>query len=245
MRVKIESGYVKSAAGTLMSVNLLANPFPPKQSRGQGKLMPVKAAPACYRYFPKSTEYAGHRRSNPMRLQAESTTPNLRSMLSTAELARRPSQPPNHEAENNALIALARSMAASPEGILQELADTALALCRAHSAGLSQLEEGDQKRHFHWAHSLHSPKRYWASLRCTSRCLFAKNAFEWIEQLLAVQDVVRTHPRPHSRGEIGPGFLFGGHILTRSETDKLVAAASVMNDPPLRREAAGVVSCFS
>jgi len=64
-----------------------------------------------------------------------------------------------------------------------------------------------------YAHSLHLPKRYWASLRCTSRCLFAKNAFEWIEQLLAVQDVVRTHPRPHSRGEIGPGFLFGGHML--------------------------------
>ena len=64
-----------------------------------------------------------------------------------------------------------------------------------------------------YAHSLHLPKRYWASLRCTSRCLFAKNAFEWIEQLLAVQDVVRTHPRPHSRGEIGPGFLFGGHTL--------------------------------
>jgi hypothetical protein len=64
-----------------------------------------------------------------------------------------------------------------------------------------------------YAHSLHLPKRYWASLRCTSRCLFAKNAFEWIEQLLAVQDVVRTQPRPHSRGEIGPGFLFGGHML--------------------------------
>ena len=64
-----------------------------------------------------------------------------------------------------------------------------------------------------YAHSLHLPKRYWASPRCTSRCLFAKNAFEWIEQLLTVQDVVRTHPRPHSRGEIGPGFLFGGHML--------------------------------
>jgi PAS domain S-box-containing protein len=77
-------------------------------------------------------------------------TPHLRSMLSTAELSRRPSRAPDHEAENNALIALARSMAASPEGILQKLADTALALCRAHSAGLSLLEEGDQKSNFHW-----------------------------------------------------------------------------------------------
>ena len=37
-----------------------------------------------------------------------------------------------------------------PEGILQKLAETALTLCRAHSAGLSLLEEGDQKRNFHW-----------------------------------------------------------------------------------------------
>jgi PAS domain S-box-containing protein len=71
-------------------------------------------------------------------------------MLSTAELLRRPSRAPDYEAENNALIDLAKSMAASPEGILQKLADTALTLCRAHSAGLSLLEEGDQKSNFHW-----------------------------------------------------------------------------------------------
>src|SRR6266404_4769739 len=76
--------------------------------------------------------------------------PNLQSMLSTAELSRRPTRPPDHEAENRALIALAREMAISPEGILQKLVDTALVLCRAHSAGLSLLEEGDQKSNFHW-----------------------------------------------------------------------------------------------
>jgi PAS domain S-box-containing protein len=48
------------------------------------------------------------------------------------------------------LIALAREMATSPESVLQNLADTALMLCRAHSAGLSILEEGDQKKSFHW-----------------------------------------------------------------------------------------------
>jgi PAS domain S-box-containing protein len=77
-------------------------------------------------------------------------TPELRSMLSTAELARRPSRPPDREAENRALIALAQSMAASPEGILQKLAETALTLCRAGSAGLSLLEEADGKSNFHW-----------------------------------------------------------------------------------------------
>ena len=74
----------------------------------------------------------------------------LRSMLSTAELRRRPSRAPDYEAENKALIALTRSMASSPEGILQKLADTALTLCRAHSAGLSLLEDSDQKNDFHW-----------------------------------------------------------------------------------------------
>ena len=77
-------------------------------------------------------------------------TPHLRSMLSTAELVRRPSRPADYAAENRALIALAQVMATSPEAILQKLADTALTLCRAHSAGLSLLEEGDHKNNFHW-----------------------------------------------------------------------------------------------
>ena len=89
---------------------------------------------------------AEHRNTAPRTLDAS----RLRSMLSTAELALRPSRVPDHETESKALIALAQSMAASPEGILQKLADTALTLCRAHSAGLSLLEEGDQKRDFHW-----------------------------------------------------------------------------------------------
>jgi PAS domain S-box-containing protein len=76
--------------------------------------------------------------------------PALQSVLSIAELSRRPSRPPDYAAENRALIALTQQMAVSPEGILQKLADTALALCRAHSAGLSLLEEGDQNRSFHW-----------------------------------------------------------------------------------------------
>ena len=71
-------------------------------------------------------------------------------MLSTAELSRRPSRLPDHAAESQALIELARVMATSPDVILEKLAETALSLCRAHSAGLSLLEEGDQRRNFHW-----------------------------------------------------------------------------------------------
>jgi PAS domain S-box-containing protein len=77
-------------------------------------------------------------------------TPRLHSMLSIDELRRRPSRPPDHAVENQALIALAQEMATSPERILQRLAETALTLCRAHSAGLSLLEDGDQKSNFHW-----------------------------------------------------------------------------------------------
>lgn len=76
--------------------------------------------------------------------------PLLVSMRPTAELSRRPSRRPNYEAENRALVTLSAAMAGSPEGILQKLAEAALSLCRAHSAGLSLLEEGDQKSRFHW-----------------------------------------------------------------------------------------------
>ena len=74
----------------------------------------------------------------------------LRSMVSVAELLGRPSRPPDYEADSRALLALAQSMAEAPEGILQKLAETALALCRAHSAGLSLLEDADQRTQFHW-----------------------------------------------------------------------------------------------
>ena len=55
------------------------------------------------------------------RLQTEQLgTPNFLSMLSTAELAQRPSRPPDYAAENRALIALAQVMATSPESCSAE-----------------------------------------------------------------------------------------------------------------------------
>jgi PAS domain S-box-containing protein len=73
---------------------------------------------------------------------------NLRSALSTDELIRRPSRPPDHDSENHALIVLMNELATKPQRILQRLADSALALCSAQSAGISLLDEG-QKR-FYW-----------------------------------------------------------------------------------------------
>jgi hypothetical protein len=74
--------------------------------------------------------------------------PALQSVLSTSELSRRPSRPPDYAAENRALIGLAEQLAKYPAGILQKLVETALTLCGAHSAGISLLEP-DGKR-FHW-----------------------------------------------------------------------------------------------
>jgi len=73
---------------------------------------------------------------------------SLESVISTAELTRRPSRPPDHIAENKALIALAREMVTSPNSILQKLTETALTLCSAGSSGISLLEPDGA--HFHW-----------------------------------------------------------------------------------------------
>ena len=90
------------------------------------------------------------RASRSPRTDVEGDGPRLQSMLSTAELGKRPSRPPDHAAENRALMAIAHEMAMSPDGVLQRLAQTALAVCRGHSAGISLLEESDQKTRFHW-----------------------------------------------------------------------------------------------
>jgi signal transduction histidine kinase len=73
---------------------------------------------------------------------------SLEAIISTAELAVRPTRPADHAAENKALIALARVMVTSPDEILQKLAETALTLCRAGSSGVSILESDGE--HFHW-----------------------------------------------------------------------------------------------
>ncbi|HEY4330775.1 MAG TPA: PAS domain S-box protein, partial [Phycisphaerae bacterium] len=72
----------------------------------------------------------------------------LESVITTAQLASRPSRPPNYEAENRALLALAHEMVAAPKNLLQKLVETALSLCRAQSAGISLLESSGQS--FHW-----------------------------------------------------------------------------------------------
>lgn len=77
-----------------------------------------------------------------------STPASLESVLNTAELNERPSRPPDYGSENRALLALAQHLADSPRTILQKLAEIAMEICRAGSAGVSLIskENGD----FYW-----------------------------------------------------------------------------------------------
>ncbi len=75
---------------------------------------------------------------------------SLDSVLITDELARRPSRPPDYEAENRALASLAQEMANSPGNVLHKLVEIALVLCRAHSAGVSMLEDELGNQVFRW-----------------------------------------------------------------------------------------------
>lgn len=91
----------------------------------------------------------------------------LESVLCTEELKRRPSRRPDYQAENQALLALAQELTNSPGSILQRLVDIALELCRAHSAGISLLEEdgppgglSPEGDHFRW----HAVAGQWAPL---------------------------------------------------------------------------------
>jgi len=68
-------------------------------------------------------------------------TVDLESVISTAELNRRPPRLPDYAAENRALVALAHQLTAAPDAILQKLAEAALTLCHAQSAGISLVAE--------------------------------------------------------------------------------------------------------
>ena len=79
----------------------------------------------------------------------EPATPR-EAVVITAELERRPSRPPQHAIENQALLRLMDSLAAAPSTILQALADTVTELCRAGSAGISLLEPGAGEPTYFW-----------------------------------------------------------------------------------------------
>src|SRR3984885_10673436 len=74
----------------------------------------------------------------------------LESVIHTRELNRRQARPPDFAAVIGALVTLARTMADSPEGTLPQLVEAALSLCKAHSAGISLLEDENGRKIFRW-----------------------------------------------------------------------------------------------
>jgi PAS domain S-box-containing protein len=75
---------------------------------------------------------------------------SVNQILNTSELFRRTPRAPKHAAENRALIALAQAMNEAPRTFLQKLAETALDLCHADSAGISVLESHQGASMFRW-----------------------------------------------------------------------------------------------
>src|SRR5688500_7926724 len=74
----------------------------------------------------------------------------LEDVISTKELERRPRRAANHREENEALVALAQSIADNRELVLQQLVDWTQRLCGAESAGISILETEKGKKVFRW-----------------------------------------------------------------------------------------------
>lgn len=76
----------------------------------------------------------------------------VESVITTAELSRRPHRAPDFETENRVLLKLAKTMTQDPRRVLQELVDSARELCRAGSAGISLLEseQGATPSRFRW-----------------------------------------------------------------------------------------------
>jgi PAS domain S-box-containing protein len=75
---------------------------------------------------------------------------DLRDILITEELEKRPRRPPDYQAENRALIALAQELVAQPSQVLQRVAELTLELCRTGSAGVSILEPTEAGEVFRW-----------------------------------------------------------------------------------------------
>jgi GAF domain-containing protein len=81
-------------------------------------------------------------------------------VIATELLDQRPPRVCSPEAEERAMQELQRALAGSPRAVLQKLADVAIELCNAQSAGVSLLEESDGRRFFRW----HAVAGEWGTL---------------------------------------------------------------------------------
>lgn len=89
---------------------------------------------------------------------------SLEAVIANEELGRRRPRRRRHDGLEQALERLRRDLATSPRRILQNLTDTALQLCQAHSAGVSLLESEGTRQFFRW----HAVSGKWAPLVWTT-----------------------------------------------------------------------------
>jgi GAF domain-containing protein len=85
-------------------------------------------------------------------------------VIANEELSRRRPRHHMQEALDEALGTLAAELATSPRQVLQKLAEAALELCDAHSAGVSLVESEGERQFFRW----HAVAGKWAPLLWTT-----------------------------------------------------------------------------
>jgi len=71
-------------------------------------------------------------------------------VLITSELTSRPSRPPDYEAQSQAMLELGDELRINPANVLHKVAELAMKLCHADSAGISILESEDEREIFRW-----------------------------------------------------------------------------------------------
>ncbi len=79
-----------------------------------------------------------------------SRAPMVDDVVATPLLFSRPRRPADFKAENEALSSLIQVMSDAPDQVLQKLADTAMSLCGAGSAGISLVDTDAGKDVFRW-----------------------------------------------------------------------------------------------
>jgi hypothetical protein len=93
-------------------------------------------------------------------------------VLITSQLATRPWRAPDYEAESQAMLELGDELRLNPRNILNKLAELAMKLCHADSAGISILESEDKREIFRW-HAIaggFAPNLYGSLPRDASPC---------------------------------------------------------------------------
>jgi signal transduction histidine kinase len=82
--------------------------------------------------------------------QFERMAEMIRDVDIRSELSSRVCRPRDYESEHRSMAELAQQMAVNPRNMLQKLAETALELCSAETAGVSLLETHDDQELFRW-----------------------------------------------------------------------------------------------